>query len=61
MTEEQLLIALAADSPRLRRLIAEYGEEGRTAIDRLLRDEPVEAVKLLAALIEAMRNRPADS
>lgn len=61
MTDNDLIIAVAADSPRLRCLIAEYGEEGRTAIDRLLRDEPVEAVKLLAALIEAMRKGPADS
>ncbi len=60
MTEEQLLIALAADNPRLRKLVAEYGEEGRAAIERLLRDEPVEAVKVLAAMVEAMHNRPAD-
>lgn len=61
MTEEQLLIALAADNPRLRKLVAEYGEEGRAAIDRLLRDEPVEAVTLLAAIVEAMREGPADT
>lgn len=61
MTEEQLLIALAADNPRLRKLVAEYGEEGRAAIDRLLRDEPVEAVTLLAAMVEAMREGPADT
>ena len=61
MTEEQLLIALAADNPRLRKLVAEYGEEGRAAIDRLLRDEPVEAVPLLAAIVEAMREGPADT
>ncbi|EQB30133.1 hypothetical protein [Sphingobium ummariense] len=61
MTEEQLLIALAADNPRLRKLVAEYGEEGRAAIDRLLRDEPVEAVTLLAAMVEAMRSGPADT
>lgn len=61
MTEEQLLIALAADNPRLRKLVAEYGEEGRTAIDRFMRKEPDEAAKLMAAIIEAMRNGPADS
>lgn len=60
MTEEQLLIALAADNPRLRKLVAEYGEEGRAAIDRFMRDEPDAAAKLMAAMVEAMRGEPAD-
>lgn len=61
MIEEQLLIALAGDNPRLRKLVAEYGEEGRAAIDRFMRDEPEAAVKLMADTIEVLRNGPADS
>lgn len=61
MTEEQLLIALAADNPRIRKLVAEYGEEGRAAIDRFMRDEPDAAAKLMADTIHALRSGPADT
>lgn len=61
MTEEQLLIALAAGNPRVRKLVAQYGEEGRAAIDRFMRDEPDAAAKLMADTIEALRKGPADS
>ncbi len=60
MPYDDLLNAMAAGSPRLRRLVAEYGEEGRKAIDRFLRDEPAEAAALVAVMVEAMQGGPAD-
>lgn len=60
MTDSELLNALAADNPRLRLLVAEYGEEGRSAIERFMRDEPVAAFALVAAMVGAMQSRPAD-
>lgn len=60
MTDSDFLNALAADNPRLRLLVAEYGEEGRKAIDRFMRDEPAEAAALVAVMVEAMQGGPAD-
>ena len=61
MDDNELLNTLAADNPRLRRLVAEYGEEGREAIDRFMREDPVEATALISAMVEAMRGGPADT
>ena len=61
MTDTEFLNALAADNPRLRLLVAEYGEEGCTAIERFMRDEPVAAFALVAAMVGAMKAGPADT
>ena len=57
MTDEEMLNALAAKHPAARRAIAEYSEEGRPAIDRFMRDNPVAAVAFMADLFEMMKTR----
>lgn len=61
MTDDDMLNALAAKHPALRRCIAEYVDDGEAAIARFMRDHPVEAIAFMADLFEANRNRPADS
>lgn len=61
MTDSDFLNSLAADNPRLRQLVAEYGEEGRAAIERFMRDEPVAAFALVAAMVGAMQAGPSDT
>ena len=58
MTDDDMLKALAARHPAARRAIAEYSEEGRPALERFMRDDPVSAVAFMADLFEMMR--PAD-
>lgn len=57
MPDEDMLRTLAAKHPAARRVVAEYSEEGRPAIGRFMRDDPVAAVAFMADMFEAMRTR----
>lgn len=57
MPDEEMLRTLAAKHPAARRVVAEYSDEGRPAIDRFMRDDPVAAVAFMADMFEVMRTR----
>lgn len=60
MDHDRALAALAADDPRLRRLIAEYSEEGAAAIERFMTEEPAAAVRFMAAVVSLSDDGPVD-
>ena len=59
MPDKEMLRTLAAKHPTARRVIAEYSEEGRPAVDRFMNADPVAAVAFMADLFEMMRARQA--
>lgn len=54
MDEDEMLRALAAKYPRLKRSIAEYAGDGRAAIEAYIREHPVEALIVMRHL-EALK------
>ena len=59
MPDKEMLRTLAAKHPTARRVIAEYSDEGRPALDRFMLHEPVAAVAFMADLFELMQARRA--
>ncbi len=57
MPPKDMLRTLAAKHPAARRVVAEYSEEGRPAIDRFMLADPVAAVAFMADIFEVMRTR----
>ena len=56
MNDNEMLAALAAKYPGLKRTIAEYTGDGKAAIDAYLREQPTEAVAFIAELVEMVRD-----